>query len=139
MKDIKAVINYDMPGTAEDYVHRIGRCGRAGAQGVAYSFFTPNNGRLAKGIVGILEEAGQAVPPELRQFAAVSGGASGGGEPTLIRKWWPAISVLDLNESCLHDGCKQWRADHHDVLAATSADGSASCIVMPALLLSLLG
>ncbi len=80
MKDIKAVINYDMPGTAEDYVHRIGRCGRAGAQGVAYSFFTSNNGRLAKGIVGILEEAGQAVPPELRQFAAVSGGASGGGE-----------------------------------------------------------
>ena len=90
MKDIKAVINYDMPGTAEDYVHRIGRCGRAGAQGVAYSFFTSNNGRLAKGIVGILEEAGQAVPPELRQFAAVSGGASGGGEPNLTGDWWAA-------------------------------------------------
>ena len=35
MKDIKAVINYDMPNCAEDYVHRIGRTGRAGASGAA--------------------------------------------------------------------------------------------------------
>ena len=104
MKDIKAVINYDMPGTAEDYVHRIGRCGRAGAQGVAYSFFTPNNGRLAKGIVGILEEAGQVVPPELRQFAAVSGGASGGGEPNLLENGGLQSLSLVLREGCLHDG-----------------------------------
>ena len=40
MKDIKCVFNYDMPGTAEDYVHRIGRTARAGKKGIAYSFFT---------------------------------------------------------------------------------------------------
>ena len=33
VKDIKMVINYDMPSSAEDYVHRIGRTGRAGASG----------------------------------------------------------------------------------------------------------
>lgn len=32
------VINYEMPEVAEDYIHRIGRTGRAGAKGVAYSF-----------------------------------------------------------------------------------------------------
>ena len=74
VKDIKVVFNYDMPGTAEDYVHRIGRTARAGAKGKAYSFFTANNARLAKQIVGVLEEASQTVPPQLREYAAVSGG-----------------------------------------------------------------
>ncbi len=40
VKDIKLVVNYDLPKTAEDYVHRIGRTARAGARGVAVSFFT---------------------------------------------------------------------------------------------------
>jgi ATP-dependent RNA helicase RhlE len=35
VKDIELVINYDVPQTAEDYVHRIGRTGRAGAEGRA--------------------------------------------------------------------------------------------------------
>lgn len=74
VKDIKVVFNYDMPGTPEDYVHRIGRTARAGAKGKAYSFFTANNARMAKPILGILVEASQVVPPELQQFAAVSGG-----------------------------------------------------------------
>ncbi|KAL3156968.1 DEAD-box ATP-dependent RNA helicase 20 [Trebouxia sp. C0009 RCD-2024] len=79
VKDIKAVINYDMPGTAEDYVHRIGRCGRAGATGIAYAMFTTANARLAKQLVGILEEAQQAVPSELRMYATVSGGGASNG------------------------------------------------------------
>ena len=80
VKDIKAVINYDMPGTAEDYVHRIGRCGRAGATGVAYAMFTTSNARLGKQLVSILEEAQQTVPSELRMYASVSGGGGSNGE-----------------------------------------------------------
>jgi ATP-dependent RNA helicase RhlE len=38
---IQLVINYDLPDNAEDYVHRIGRTGRAGATGHAISFATP--------------------------------------------------------------------------------------------------
>merc|ERR1712228_895347 len=37
--DIKLVVNFDFPNTVEDYVHRIGRTGRAGAKGTAVSFF----------------------------------------------------------------------------------------------------
>jgi len=38
VKDISHVINFDLPRQAEDYVHRIGRTGRAGATGIAISF-----------------------------------------------------------------------------------------------------
>ena len=39
---VPCVINYDLPHSAEDYVHRIGRTGRAGASGEAISFFSPS-------------------------------------------------------------------------------------------------
>jgi ATP-dependent RNA helicase DDX5/DBP2 len=40
VKDIRYVINYDFPNNIEDYIHRIGRTGRAGAKGKSYTFFT---------------------------------------------------------------------------------------------------
>lgn len=41
VKDITHVINYDLPKFSEDYVHRIGRTGRAGKEGIAISFISP--------------------------------------------------------------------------------------------------
>lgn len=41
VQDIEVVINFDLPDNSEDYVHRIGRTGRAGKQGHAISFATP--------------------------------------------------------------------------------------------------
>ncbi|KAG2728823.1 hypothetical protein I3760_01G222100 [Carya illinoinensis] len=72
VKDVKYVINYDFPGSLEDYVHRIGRTGRAGAKGTAYTFFTAASARFAKELISILKEAGQKVSPEL---AAIGSGA----------------------------------------------------------------
>ncbi|NLC35842.1 MAG: DEAD/DEAH box helicase [Alcaligenaceae bacterium] len=43
---VPCVINYDLPYNAEDYVHRIGRTGRAGASGEAISFFSSEEERL---------------------------------------------------------------------------------------------
>jgi ATP-dependent RNA helicase RhlE len=43
IKDVPAVFNFDIPFNAEDYVHRIGRTGRAGASGLAVSFVSGNN------------------------------------------------------------------------------------------------
>ncbi len=40
IKDVTYVINFDFPKGVEDYVHRIGRTGRAGAYGVAISYLT---------------------------------------------------------------------------------------------------
>lgn len=79
VKDIKVVVNYDMPKTAEDYVHRIGRTGRAGALGTAYSFFTTGDARLARQVVDVMQEAGQQPPPELVQMTHFGGGGGGGG------------------------------------------------------------
>ena len=62
VKDVSAVVNYDFPPTIEDYIHRIGRTGRAGAKGEAYSFFTPDDARLAKELIRVLKEADQEVP-----------------------------------------------------------------------------
>ena len=45
VKDIAFVINYDLPSQAEDYVHRIGRTARAGAEGHAISFAQPDEKR----------------------------------------------------------------------------------------------
>ena len=42
VKGIELVVNYDLPDSAEDYVHRIGRTGRAGCEGRAISFATPD-------------------------------------------------------------------------------------------------
>lgn len=45
VKEIGMVVNFDLPENAEDYVHRIGRTGRAGHEGVALSFATPDQKR----------------------------------------------------------------------------------------------
>lgn len=77
VKDIKCVINYDFPSSLEDYVHRIGRTGRAGAKGTAFTFFTQSNARYARGLIKIMQEAGQSIPPALAA-AARSSAAIGG-------------------------------------------------------------
>lgn len=51
---ISHVINYDLPGTPEDYVHRIGRTGRAGRSGIAMSFISEDEGYLVREIERVL-------------------------------------------------------------------------------------
>jgi ATP-dependent RNA helicase DeaD len=41
---ISHIINYDVPSFCDDYVHRVGRTGRMGREGVAYTFVTPEEG-----------------------------------------------------------------------------------------------
>ena len=79
MKDIKVVVNYDFPGCVEDYVHRIGRTGRAGNKGTSYAFFTGANSKSARELVKVMREANQEVVPELAQMAQYGGGGGGGG------------------------------------------------------------
>ena len=67
--DVAAVINYSFPLTVEDYVHRIGRTGRAGKTGVAHTFFCAASDRARAGeLINVLREAGQPVPAELMAF-----------------------------------------------------------------------
>ncbi|XP_024994350.1 DEAD-box ATP-dependent RNA helicase 5 [Cynara cardunculus var. scolymus] len=66
--DVEVVINYSFPLTTEDYVHRIGRTGRAGKKGVAHTFFMKENKGLAGELINVLREAGQNVPANLLNF-----------------------------------------------------------------------
>jgi ATP-dependent RNA helicase DDX5/DBP2 len=78
VKDVKVVINYDFPGNVEDYVHRIGRTGRAGAKGKAVTFIGRKDGKKAQELIKIMEESDNEVSQELRGLAG-SGGFGGGG------------------------------------------------------------
>ncbi|XP_042042765.1 DEAD-box ATP-dependent RNA helicase 20-like [Salvia splendens] len=78
VKDIKVVVNYDFPSNLEDYVHRIGRTGRAGATGTAFSFFTHANVKHARELIKILQQAGQAVLPQLAALSRTAGSDMGG-------------------------------------------------------------
>ena len=72
------VVNFDFPSNLEDYVHRIGRCGRAGNKGTALSFFTQKSGKWASGLCKLLGDAGQKIPPELQAMQGMGGGYGGG-------------------------------------------------------------
>lgn len=60
---IEHVINYDLPQVAEDYIHRIGRTARAGAEGSAVCFITPEDGAKWREI-HILLNPGEKLPRE---------------------------------------------------------------------------
>jgi ATP-dependent RNA helicase DDX5/DBP2 len=77
VKDVQFVVNYDVPKTFEDYIHRIGRTGRAGADGTAVTFFpadayTPDVIRMARNIAKGMRDVGQQPPQALLEL-------SGGG------------------------------------------------------------
>ncbi len=54
---IELVVNYDLPQNAEDYVHRIGRTGRAGREGHAISFATPDQKNDLRDIERLIRSA----------------------------------------------------------------------------------
>ncbi|TID15000.1 hypothetical protein CANINC_004671 [Pichia inconspicua] len=78
--NVTHVINYDLPGDIDDYVHRIGRTGRAGNTGVATAFFNRGNRNISRDLVDLLTEAKQEVPKFLSSISRESGrGGSGSG------------------------------------------------------------
>jgi len=53
--DLQYVINYELPYVAEDYIHRIGRTGRAGKTGLALSLMSPDEEWLLKAVEEVLD------------------------------------------------------------------------------------
>lgn len=72
------VVNFDLPNDIDDYVHRIGRTGRAGKSGLATAFFNENNSNLARSLADLMQEANQEVPAWLARYAARSSYGGGG-------------------------------------------------------------
>ncbi|GEQ66715.1 hypothetical protein JCM33374_g378 [Metschnikowia sp. JCM 33374] len=57
-KGVNLVINYDVPQTAQAYVHRIGRTGRGGKAGKAVTFFTKEDNLAVKPIINVMKQSG---------------------------------------------------------------------------------
>lgn len=66
---IKTVINYDVARDIHTHTHRIGRTGRAGEKGVAYTLITPADQNFSGDLVRNLEGANQVVPDALMEMA----------------------------------------------------------------------
>lgn len=68
VKDLNLVINYAVPNHFEDYVHRVGRTGRAGATGYAVTFITPSETRFAPELLKALKASKQPNIPRVLWF-----------------------------------------------------------------------
>lgn len=85
VKDVKLVINVDFPTNIEDYIHRVGRTGRAGERGRAVTLFTAKDSKKAAPLIDILKQTNQVIPDELQKMAGSSSygserrGYGGGG------------------------------------------------------------
>jgi superfamily II DNA/RNA helicase len=63
---VSHVFNFDVPFHADDYVHRIGRTGRAGLSGIAYTLITPDDDKLIAAIEGLIKQSiGRETIPDL--------------------------------------------------------------------------
>jgi ATP-dependent RNA helicase DDX3X len=78
--NVTHVVNYDLPTDIDDYVHRIGRTGRAGNTGIATAFFNRGNRGVVRELIELLKEANQEIPGFLDTVARESsfGGGRGG-------------------------------------------------------------
>jgi ATP-dependent RNA helicase RhlE len=80
------VVNYELPHVAEDYVHRIGRTGRAGSEGMALSLVCVDEAKLLKDIEVLLKHplpsqviTGFAPDPAIKAEPIITGRGGGGG------------------------------------------------------------
>ncbi|KAI5189123.1 ATP-dependent RNA helicase DDX3X [Nematocida minor] len=76
---IALVINYAMPADIKDYIHRIGRTGRAGKDGRAVTFITKEDYSHAPALIDILKKANQKIPSFLEEVASMRVKSGRGG------------------------------------------------------------
>jgi len=79
IKHVKNVINYEPAKNIDWYTHRIGRTGRAGQKGTAYTLLTARNSSFAEILMRSFQKSEQPVPPALAALASRKGGAPRGG------------------------------------------------------------
>merc|ERR1712048_249022 len=75
---VTIVVNFEPPQSSQvqDYVHRIGRTGRAGLRGRAITLLTPKETNQARVILDVMRNSNQTPPPELEELAAQARGTA---------------------------------------------------------------
>lgn len=96
-KNISCVINYDFPTSVPNYIHRIGRTGRAGQKGEALTFFTYADIPLLKNIADVLKNSGCPVPDYMSEIKLVS-------EEKMIKTALENIKSTRIGHSKKEDG-----------------------------------
>lgn len=98
IKNVSHVINFDMPKSIDEYVHRIGRTGRVGNRGRATSFFDSSvDLPLTNDLVKILKQAGQPIPDWLES------GGGGGSRTFMPGKRFGGQDIRGVSESPIFD------------------------------------
>ena len=149
---LRLVINYDTPNHLEDYVHRVGRTGRAGNQGTAVTFISEEEERFAPDLVKAMTDARCAVPADLREMAEQhgakrkkgagdkkSGGSAARVSPSRARSGTPSARAkgggggggLELEDGAFSDddddaGKGAFDDDGEPVFASTGRTGVAA-------------
>ena len=77
ISDITHVVNFDGPHDISDYTHRVGRTGRVGHRGFAYTYLTQKNKAMFRPILEFLEKSDQEIPTWLRNACSASDFRSG--------------------------------------------------------------
>ena len=72
ISNLPFVVNYDFPQSVESYAHRVGRTGRQGENGHAFSYFTKADVKLAPRVVAVLKEHHQQVDANLDALAELA-------------------------------------------------------------------
>ncbi|CAI5756429.1 unnamed protein product [Candida verbasci] len=71
-KGVNLVINYDVPQSAQAYVHRIGRTGRGGKSGKSVTFFTKEDDKAVKPIINVMKQSGCEVKDWMENLGKLS-------------------------------------------------------------------
>ncbi|KAG1149201.1 hypothetical protein G6F37_004197 [Rhizopus arrhizus] len=66
--NVMHVVNYDIPGDIDEYIHRIGRTARVGKSGLATSFYNERSENLAPDLTKLLKECQQEIPDFLQSY-----------------------------------------------------------------------
>ncbi|XP_053787536.1 probable ATP-dependent RNA helicase DDX4 isoform X1 [Vidua chalybeata] len=107
IENVQHVINFDLPSTIEEYVHRIGRTGRCGNTGKAVGFFDNNSdGHLAKPLIKVLSDAQQEVPLWLMEVVCE---AEGGRLPVNTQKKYRGnVNAGEVEMDCSAREIESW-------------------------------
>ncbi|CAJ1455119.1 unnamed protein product, partial [Effrenium voratum] len=87
VKNVILVVNFKVPDHLEDYIHRVGRTGRAGKPGFAYTFIQPDEGDKAQDMVDAMRQCNQEIPAKLKALAEEHQTAVNTGKAQKRKRW----------------------------------------------------
>lgn len=106
--NVTHVINYDLPTDIDDYVHRIGRTGRAGNTGISTAFFNRGNKNIVRDLLELLKEANQEIPSFLETILREGNTVNGRTSTNSIRARRRGVGTRDYRRVSNGNNCDDY-------------------------------